>query len=184
MRKYLVGAVIAAVFVIAASAIAGRSGSNNGDVVEGVANMTPIAIVGQDGGYTVTVGGTVTTTQPAAAFRVEGQDGGYPVAVNGGANVSSAYGQVLILNSAATAIPTTGLAGRRWVLIQNNHGSNAIRCGTTSGVTTATGIALAANGGAASFDCNDVACTIFCISVTADQTSTTPGTATNYIEGK
>ncbi len=162
-------------------------------------------IEGQDGGYTLPVQlltgtasignigtvGTLTDALPTGANTIGKVDQGAAAAasaawpVNGSAKTSSAYGEVAIL-STATAIPTTGLAGRRWILVQNNNGTNAIRCGMTSGVTTSTGISLAASGGAASFDCDDVACTVYCINVGGgNQTAgANPGTATNYIEGK
>lgn len=94
-----------------------------------------------------------------------------------GAAVASGYGETLVTTS-ATEVPATGMANRSTIFIQNN-GPNEIRCGNNTSVTTSTGIALYANGGNVTLDCDAATCVIRCIAKTANQLT---GAATNYFE--
>lgn len=90
----------------------------------------------------------------------------------GGAATSSATAEVLVLNSAATAVPASALSGRKAIEIQN-LGPNAIYCrcdGTNPVVSKAR--KLDASGGLFSIDCDDTACACKCIAATADQVTT------------
>lgn len=127
----------------------------------------------------------ITDALPTGANTIGKVDQGAAAAasaawpVNDSGQTSSTYGEVLVATT-ATAVPTTGLAGRRAVLVQNN-GPNEMRCGSNSSVTTSTGIALYANGDSGTFRCSDAACTVYCIAKTANQVS---GAASNYFEVK
>jgi hypothetical protein len=90
---------------------------------------------------------------------------------------ASEYGQVLVLASAATEVASSALSGRRSIVVQNN-GPNEMRCGDDNAVTTATGIAVAPNGGTVTLPI-DAGLEVWCIAKTADQVN---GAATNYWE--
>lgn len=94
------------------------------------------------------------------------------LATSPSARTSSATAEILVLNSAATAVPTSALANRRAIEIQN-LGPNAIFCrcdGTNPVVNKARKLDSA--GGVWSLDCDPTACACKCIAATADQLTT------------
>lgn len=167
MRKYLAGVVVGIILVTAGAAFAIRSGAVNGDVIEG-----PVADGSAVLGNPVLMGGQDGTNVQSLSVNTSGQ-----LLVNlAGASTSTAYGEVLVL-TAATAVPTTILTGRRSVFVQNN-GPNEIVCATNTSVSLTNGVTLAANGGNITLDCG-TPCAMNCIAQTANQVS---GAATNFIE--
>ncbi len=145
--------------------------------VQGIASMTPLQVVGAaaDGaavsGNPLLIAGYDGTNAQSISTNTTGHLRTVSMAATSGA-----YGEVAVQTS-ATAVPTTGLAGRRSVSI-NNNGPNEIRCGFNNSVTTSTGTAVAANGGYVSWDITD-AVTVYCIAKTANQSA---AAATNYTE--
>jgi hypothetical protein len=103
------------------------------------------------------------------------------IVANYPANISGTYGEVAVSNVAATAVPTTPLAYRRALNIQNNS-QNAIYCGFSNAVTVTTGHKVASGGGVWALEIGPNI-QLWCISLTAAQTAGgTPTVATSYAE--
>lgn len=140
--------------------------------------------------YTANVGG-ISISPPNFGALMMGQDygiAGSTTAVpkidsagnqyaftNLSAQTSSIAHEVLVLNSASTAVPTAALSGRRAIEIQN-LGANPIFCNINGAavVNKSRRVGSYSSGEGNNpwaFDCTDAACAVQCIAGTADQTT-------------
>ena len=105
-------------------------------------------------------------------YQGPGSPSSTPWSVDAAAKFTGATTEVLVLNATQTAMPTTPLAGRRAIEIQN-LGPNAIYCAIGPAATLPTAVLLksrqiAAAGGVWAVDLNDKII-VRCLAATANQ---------------